>query len=365
MALTKDQVKKALDAKFAPFAKAVRKTSGSIPAVTKKDQVFSISKYLTGAIRGNWDYAEFEKSQYVEVNKVMGSAVGTAGGFLIPPEYSNAVIELLRDKAVIRQMGPTVFQMNSDTLSFNRQTGSTVAYWVEEGDEKTESDITLGQETLVLKEVAGITRVNNNLLADSSPAVDTLIKTDLVKVLTLAEDLAFIQGTGGPQPLGIYNDPLIPTTTLGAGDGATPSFDDLWDAQLAIEVANGNFNGWLIHPRTKNTLRKLKDGNGNYIYTTGDLNKGEHDALLGIPVFKSNQIPITLTFGAGPADQSYIILGDWTEFVIGEKAGEGFMLDVSPHRYFEFDQTAIRLVRRMDCLARQPDSFYIVRGVRP
>ncbi len=363
MGLTKAEFKKALDLKFAPFEKAVQKTSGTTPAVVKKDQVFNIAKYITGHMTGRWENADFEKSQYFEVNKVMGSAVGTAGGFLVAPEYNAEVIELLRAKAIIRQMGPTVFQMNSDTLSFNRQTAATVAYWVEEGDEKTESDITLGQETLVLKEVAGITRVNNTLLFDSSPAVDTLIKSDLVKQLSLAIDLAFIQGTGGGQPLGIYNDPIVPTTTLGGGNGAAIGFDDLWDAMYAIEAANGTSNAWLIHPRTKNTLRKLKDGNGNYIYTTGDLNKGEHDNLLGLPVFKTTQIPITLTFGTGGANQSYMILGNWSEFVIGEKSGEGFMLDVSKERYFEFDQTAIRLVRRTDCLVRQPDEFYIIKGI--
>lgn len=363
MGLTKAEFKKALDLKFAPFEKAVRKTSGTIPAVVKKDQPFNIAKYITGHMTGTWENAEFEKSQYFEVNKVMGSAVGTAGGFLVAPEYNAEVIELLRAKAIIRQMGPTVFQMNSDTLSFNRQTAATTAQWVEEGELKDESDITLGQETLVLKEVAGITRVNNTLLFDSSPAVDTLIKTDLVKQLTLAIDLAFIQGTGGGQPLGIYNDPAVPTTTLGGGNGAAPTFDDLKNAMYQIEAANGLSSGWLMHPRTKHTLETLKNGIGDYIYTTGDLNKSENDKLLGLPVFKTTQIPVTLTFGVGGADQSYLILGNWSEFIIGEKSGEGFMLDVSPHRYFEFDQTAIRLVRRTDCLVRQPDEFYIIRGI--
>ena len=365
MGLSKADVQAALDKTFEPLKKSIRKTSGAVPAQVKKDQVFSISKYLNGVINGNWEYSEFEKSRYMEVNKVMGSAVGTAGGFLVPPEYNAEVIELLRAQAVIRQMGPSVYPMNSDQLSFNRQTGGTTAYWVAEGDTKTESEPTLGQATLVLKEVAGLVRVSNNLLADSSPSVDALIRNDLVKVLSNAEDLAIIQGTGGAQPLGIYNDPVVPNTTLGAGNGAIPSFDDLWDAMYAIEAANGTYNAWLMHPRTKNTLRQLKDGNGNYIYTTGDLNKGEHDTLLGLPVFKTTQIPINLTFGAGAATQSYMILGNWNELAIGEKAGEGFMFDVSTERYFELDQTAIRLVKRVDSLVRQPTTFYVVRGLLP
>jgi len=366
MALTMKDVQKMLDEAFEPLEKTVRKSRGELSADTVwADKHFSIAKYIRGARDGNWREADYEKARFEEVNKQLTGSVGTSGGFLAIPEYNKELIELLHAQAVVRSMGARSYPMNGNTLFFNRKTGSSTGYWVAEGAEKTTSELTFGQASLVLKEVAGLVLVTNDLLDDASPSVDAIIKLDLVSQLTLAEDLAFISGTGGTQPLGVYNDPLVPTATLGGGNGAVPTFDNLMDMMYAIEAANASYTGWLIHPRTKNTLRQLKDGNGQYIYTIGDLSKAEPDRLLGLPVFKSTQIPITLTFGTSAAACSYIILGDWREFAIGEKSGAGIVLDVSKERYFELDQTAIRAVRRVDCLVRQPNAFYILRGVLP
>jgi HK97 family phage major capsid protein len=363
--MTKAELQALLDAQFKPLEEAVRKSRGTGGTETDRapaSKEFSISKYLRGVTKGIWTDAEFEKEQF-ELNKVMTVGTGTAGGFLATPEYDREVIELLRAGAAVRSLGPRIYPMSGNTMFFTRQSGAATAYWVAEGAEKTESNLTLGQNSLVLKEVAGLVRVTNDLLEDASPAVDALIKQDLVQVLTLAEDLAFIQGTGGAQPLGIYNDPAVPNTTLGGGNGAQPTYDDLMDAMYAIEAANAQYTGWLMHPRTKNTLRKLKDGNGQYIYEMGDMVKGIPDQLLGLPVAFSTQIPITLTFGASAATCSYLILGDWKQLAIGEKAGRGIVFDVSTERYFDLDQTAIRAVRRIDCMVRQPNAFYCVRGL--
>jgi len=366
MALTMKDVQKMLDDAFEPLETAVRKSRGELPTDTIwDDKKFSIAKYIRGARDGNWREADYEKARFEEVNKQLSGATGVGGGFLAIPEYSAELIELLRAQAVVRSTGARSYPMNGNTLYFNRITGSSTGYWVAEGALKTSSHGSFGQASLVLKEVAGLVLVTNDLLEDASPSVDAIIKQDLVAQLSLAEDLAFIQGTGGAQPLGVYNDPLIPTVTLGGGNGAVPTFDDLMNAMYAIEAANASYTGWLIHPRTKNTLRQLKDGNGQYLYHLGDLSKAEPDRLLGLPVFKSTQIPITLTFGLSAATCSYIILGDWREFAIGEKAGAGIVLDVSKERYFELDQTAIRAVRRVDCMVRQPNAFYIIRGVLP
>lgn len=368
--MTKKELDAMLNSQFASLEQPVRKSRGELPRDDKDKPPFSISKYLRGVTRGNWKDADGEKEWFEKqfpIAKQLGLNVGTgtAGGFLVTPEYNQEIIELLAAKAVIRTMGPRIYPLNGNTLFFRRQTGSAAAFWVGEGVGKTPSSQTFGQGALVLKEVAAVTPVTNDLLEDASPAVDALVKNDLTDVLSRAEDLAFIQGTGGLQPLGIRNTPGVPTITLGGGNGAIPSFDDLFDAMNAIESANGTYNAWLMHPRTKNTLRKLKDGNGNYIYNVGDLSKGELDSLLGMPVYKSTQIPTNLTFGTSAANCSYIILGDWREFAIGEKAGRGIVLDVDTSIYFLTDETAIRAVRRVDCLIRQVNCFRIILGVLP
>jgi len=365
MALTKKAFQAMIDASKAAHDTPVRKSRGSVDADTddaKKE--FSIAKYIRGAVYDYWDDAKYEKDQFVKLNKQVSGATGVAGGFLVVPQYAAEMIELLRNKSVVRKMGVRVYPMKGNTMFFSRQMSAANVFWVAEGALKQHDEPTFGQASLVLKEVAGLTLVTNDIIEDADTSIDAIIKQDLIGQLSLAEDLAFIQGTGGPQPLGVYNDPLVPTATLGGGNGAIPQFDDLKDMVYQVQLQNADPSAWLMHPRTKNTLNQLKDGVGRYIYYEGDLDKKDPDRLLGLPVFFSNQVPINLTFGTSAATCSYLILGQWNQFAIGEKTG-GPVLDVSKERYFELDQTAIRAVRRVDCLVKQPNAFRILRGILP
>lgn len=360
-AKVREIIRKRVHDRMSGLRKVTRKSAGAVlgpdgKLVGSGDESFSLVKYMRGGLHGIWKEAEHELSMFREINKTLGSNTATAAGFLIPPEISAELIELLRAKAVIRNMGVSIYNMKSDRLTFNRITGAATGYWVGEATTKTASDASVGQMELLLKEVAGVCKVKNNLLEDADPAVDSLIRNDLVKVLQLAEDLAFIAGTGGTQPIGIYNDPDVPSTDL----SATPGFDDLLDALCEIESANGEPTGWLMHPRMKNVLRQLKDGNGRYIYTLGDVSKGEPDQLLGLPVHKSTQIPVT---GMPGTNETYIIAGNWSEFAIGQKATP-IKMDVSTEAGDAFlnDETWFRATLRIDCGVRQPNQFYIVKG---
>ncbi len=183
-ALTKKQVRALIQKSLRSVEDTALRKSAGDNGRDKGKQEISISKYFRGAITGNWSEADYELEQFKSVNKALGSAIGTAGGFLVIPEFSRELIELLRAKSVIRGLGPRVYPMSGDTLVFNRQTGAATAYWVAEGVEKTESEETFGQASLVLKEVAGLVKVSNNLIEDASPAVDAILRQDLVEVLT-------------------------------------------------------------------------------------------------------------------------------------------------------------------------------------
>ena len=94
------------------------------------------------------------------------------------------------------------------------------------------------------------------------------------------------------------------------------------------------------------------------------------DNVLGIPVAFSNQIPTTLTFGTSGAVCSYAILGNWNEFVIGQKAGAIKMSasnqasdQTTGEDAFLQDQTWFRAVLRVDCGVRQPAAFRIIKGI--
>ena len=363
--------KRAKEKVSATVTSVVRKSQGdtteNFDRIDPNPKPLLLAKYIRGAVWGIWDNAEGEEKLFKATNlrKALSEGVGTAGGFLVAPQWSNELIETLRASSVVRSLGATTYDLSGDTLNFKRVTANTAATWVGEAAAKPTTDPTFGQLKLVLKEVCGYTEVSNNLLMDASPAVDTLVKSDLVKSLQLAEDLAFLQGTGGVQPLGIRFDPATPSTVLGGGNGAIPTGDDCLDAMYAIENANSTYSGWVMHPRTKNSLRKLKDGNGQYIYMRGDLVNKIPDTLFGIPVALTTQIPTNLTYGASAANCSYAILANWPSYAIGQKSGNPITLSVSEHILFQSDSTAFRAVLRVDGAMKNVSDFYMIGGILP
>jgi len=328
---------------------------------------FSLAKFIRGGLYGNWSEASLEKREFIRLNKsTLQGASGPSGGFLVPEETTSAILEQLKAKAIIRALGATVYPMNGDTLHIRRQINSTNVHWVGSAEQATENTTTnlFSRDTLTLKKAIGLVPLDNDLLADASPSVDTIIEQDLVSELGLAEDIAAFEGDGNKEPLGLYNDPDITNTVL----NDTVTTDDFIDMIDRIESANGRYTSWAMHPSLKNYVRKLKDANGNLIWTEGNISISEPPTLLGIPVAYSTQIDKTVD-SAGVLDNSgsytYAVLGSWPDLAIGQKAGQHIELassDVAEDAFSQ-DETWIRAKLRVDYLAKYPACFQVLTAI--
>jgi len=351
----KEQVRKALQ----PLLTAQRKSKKETPGqqAEKGEGGYSISRYLRGAVYGNWHRAEKERELYEEAQKAMSESTGESGGFIVPPEIMQQVIDVLTAKAVVRKLNPTVISgISGNALYIPRVTGGATAYWIGEGEEKTESALTFGMIQMVLKKCVAFVALTNELIEDSTPAADKIVRDHLGKALAVAEDEALISGTGGASPLGLLNIPGIQTMDL----TADITYDDLVDAQTTLEENNASYTGWLTHPRGKAELRKLKDNQDRPLWVQS-LSTKEPDSLLGLPIFYSTLVPADLTVGAR-TNTTALILGNWPDFVIAEKQA-GVQMSTSTDRRFELDETLFKAVRRLDCAVRHTESFLIIRGV--
>lgn len=316
---------------------------------------FSFGRLFRAMATKDWTGARYEK-------KALGEGTGSAGGYLVPEQHVSEVKDRITAQAVVRRAGATVYPMGTDTLNIPRVSGGATAYWVGENTQITSSDQTFAQTQLVARVLAAMVKVSNQLLQDTSGSAEAAIRRDIAKVLALAEDLAFISGDGtSNKPLGIINTGNVNEVTLGA-NGGTPSFDTVYDALYQVELNNGVASAWIMHPRTKNTLRKIKDSNGQYIYNVSPSLR-EPDSLMGIPVYLTTQIPVNLTVGTS-TDCSYILCGQFDEAIIGERLGMEFSIDQSGTA-FEYYQSWIRAIARLDFTLRTPEVFCKVTGVRP
>jgi HK97 family phage major capsid protein len=300
--------------------------------------------------------------------KALAEGTDTAGGYLVPPEYATDLIELLQARAVVRRAGASVIPMGSDTLYLPKLTGGATAYWLGENSQITASDQTFGQVALAAKKLAALTKISNDLIRDANPAVEPIVRDNLVRTLRLEEDIQYLRGDGSSNnPTGIRNltSEGVTVTELGTGNGATPDFDDLADAVYRLDAADAPQagRGWIVHPRTVNTLRKIKDSNNQYLWADPAA-PGDPPTVWGYPVYTTTQIPINLTVGTS-TDCSEIYLGAWGEALIGQNMALELRASDEAGNAFEYDQTFIRAIMRVAFAVRHGESFEVLTGVRP
>jgi HK97 family phage major capsid protein len=130
------------------------------------------------------------------VSRALVASIGASGGFIVPPDYVAEIIELLRPKAVVRGSGPRVIPMPRGTMTLPGQASPATASYGTEVARIAASQQALDQIVASYKKLTALVPVGNDLMRYSDPAVDAFVRDDLVKVVALREDLAFLTGDG-------------------------------------------------------------------------------------------------------------------------------------------------------------------------
>ena len=99
----------------------------------------------------------------------------TAGGYLVPDQVDNAMVDLKEQRGIFRQYA-RVSPMTSDKKVRMRRTGGLTAYFTAEGGTITESQMAWDRIVLVAKDLGCIALVTNDLNEDATISLgDTLI----------------------------------------------------------------------------------------------------------------------------------------------------------------------------------------------
>ena len=158
-------------------------------------------------------------------SNVLSVGVDADGGYLVPTEFERFIVKGLDEANVVRSLAK-VISTNVERKVPIAATGST-ATWVPENGTIPVSDMTFGQKTLDAYKLTDQIKVSVELLADSMFDLESYIAEEFARALCVAEEEAFIAGTGSGQPTGIFNP------TDGAHVGATAAgntaitFDDI------------------------------------------------------------------------------------------------------------------------------------------
>ncbi|RCS25842.1 phage major capsid protein [Phyllobacterium salinisoli] len=160
--------------------------------------------------------------------------------------------------------------------------------------------------------------------------------------LALAEDFgqkegaAFLNGDGVLQPMGVMNDQNVLNTVN--GHATNVSADKLIDLLYALPAQYRNAGSWAMNGTTLAAVRKLKDGQGNYLWQPS-YQAGEPETILGRPVVEMIDMP---DIGNGNFP---IIYGDWSGYRIVDRVGLSIL--VNPYLLATDGITRIHATRRV------------------
>jgi HK97 family phage major capsid protein len=160
--------------------------------------------------------------------RAMSMGTGAAGGFLVPTEYSEALISQVMMNAVVRPRA-RVLPASADhpdtaiSLPVLDQSGTkgirggVTVGWIGEGATKPETEPSFKEVNLTPHEVAARVTITDKLLRNSAIAgqVVSFLLSDAIRA---EEDACFIAGDGVGKPLGFIGHPsAINVARTGAG----------------------------------------------------------------------------------------------------------------------------------------------------
>ncbi len=283
-----------------------------------------------------------------------------AGGELTQQVVAQLLLQPLQAASIFLAAGPRIFDTNrGNRLRVPTLTGSTGAGFVAEGALIPDDDVTFGELNLLptgMQSVKVITRVSDELLRQSTIALDQVLRTRLVGDVATALDRELIAGTDttGVRPLGLLN--YAGTQKIAAGGPA--SFDLLLDMEAALISANVDPAGavWLISPFVFAALRKLKGSTGSYLLQP-DITAAGGFTLFGRGVTVTPRIP---TVGTTTKTTSMVL---YRPSLIAVARDIAPLVQILTERYSDTGQVGIKVQARYDAAPMFPASVVIATGV--
>lgn len=253
------------------------------------------------------------------------------GGFLVTPTVDTNVTRVLSATVAMRGLA-SVMPISTGSYKKFKSVGGAAANWSGERDSRTETNTpTLVEIEITPGELTAEPAANQQLLDDAFVDIEGWYGDELAISFAEKEGEAFIIGDGVKKPRGILGYTTVANGSyawgrvgyiasgnasafIPASTSASPAdcLVDLFHALKSGYRANGSF---LMSDLTAATVRKFKDGQGNFLWQPS-IAVDKPSTLLGKPVAFSDYMPSV------GADAFPIAFGDFRQaYTIVERIG--------------------------------------------
>jgi HK97 family phage major capsid protein len=188
--------------------------------------------------------------------------------------------------------------------------------------------------------------ISNMLLADAQANVEGEVRVALAEDFGVKESTAFVNGDGVLAPRGFMNRDDIAFTLN--GHATNLSADALITLMYAVPATYRNRGVWMMNGTTIATIRKLKDGQGNYLWQPS-YQAGQPETILSRPVVEAVDMP-DVGSGAFP-----ILYGDFSGYRIIDRLDLSVL--VNPFLLATTGMTRFHATRRVGGDVIRPNLF--------
>ena len=251
-----------------------------------------------------------------EVQNALQVGTDSEGGYLVPDEFERTLVEALQEENLFRQLA-TIITTSSGDRKIPVVASKGTASWVDEEGTIPESDDAFGQVSIGAYKLATMIKVSEELLSDSVFNLERYIAREFGRRIGAKEEEAFFVGDGTGKPTGIFH------STGGAGVGVTAAsasaitIDEIMDLFYSLKSPYRKNAAFVTNDATIKAIRKLKDGNGQYLWQPS-VTAGQPDSLLNRPLKTSAYVPVIASAA------KTIAFGDFSYYWVADRQGRSF-----------------------------------------
>jgi HK97 family phage major capsid protein len=280
-------------------------------------------------IAGNADDKESRAKKHIEdfrnflvrgERRDLSADTASEGGNIVAPQQFVAeVLKKMDDLVFMRELA-TKYTLNSfANLGVPTITADPAdADWTTEvAAVSNDTAMVFGKRTMAPNMLTKGIKVSIKLLEVATLPAEQIVADRLAYKFAIAQEKAFLTGSGSGQPLGVFTASASGISTgrdVSTGNTSTAfTFDGLTEAQMSTKQQYRANGSWLLHRDAVKMARKIKtgiSGDTTYIWQPST-QLGQPDTLLGRPVFESEYVPNTFTSGL------YVgLFGDFSKYWI-------------------------------------------------
>lgn len=261
-----------------------------------------------------------------------------------PDQY----IEPLRNNLLARKLGVRVLSGLTGNLTIPKYATGTTAGWVAEGSALTASDMTFDPVTLAPKHAGGIVEMSRQLIMQSSPDIEQLVRDDLSAMLNQAIDSALIKGGGSNEPTGVLATSGVQTANL-----ATLSWANVLAMLQKLDLVNASAANIVASMKVKAKLQGTLKASG----IAGYLMEGGR--MADLPVYFSNQVAEK----TGTPNTGKLIAGDWSQVLLGIWSEVDILVNPFSEAAYTKGNVLVRAMSTVDIAVRHPTAFVFAEDI--